>query len=85
MASPVRLLHSVQEVLVLLHFAILVFQEVSVNSFPVTPILMAIQAVTGLSVLVRRPVAAKILSQCGAEKHRRNIISVLVELLRTLD
>ena len=26
------------------------------NSFPVTPFLMAIQAVTGLPVLVRRPV-----------------------------
>ena len=30
---------------------------VSVNSFPVTPFLMGIQAVTGLSVLVRRPVS----------------------------
>ena len=40
----------------ILHFAISVFQEVSVNSFPVTPVLTAIQAVTGLSVLVRRPV-----------------------------
>ena len=56
MASPVRLLHRVQVVLALLHFAISVFQEVSVNSFPVTPFLMAIQAVTGLAVLVRRPV-----------------------------
>ena len=37
MASPVRLLHRVQVVLALLHFAISVFQEVSVNSFPVTP------------------------------------------------
>ena len=54
MASPVRLLHGVQEVLALLHFAISVFQEVSVNSFPVTPFLMATQAVTGLPVLVRR-------------------------------
>ena len=56
MASPVRLLHRVQVVLALLHFAISVFQEVSVNSFPVTPFLMAIQAVTGFTVLVRRPV-----------------------------
>ena len=47
MASPVRLLHRVQVVLALLHFAISVFQEVSVNSFPVTPFLMANQAVTG--------------------------------------
>ena len=46
----------VQVVLAFLHFAISVFQEVSVNSFSVTPFLMAIQAVTGLSVLVRRPV-----------------------------
>ena len=51
-----RLLHRVQVVLALLHFAISVFQEVSVNSFPVTPFPMAIQVVTGLSVLVRRPV-----------------------------
>ena len=56
MASPVRLLYRVQVVLALLHFAISVIQEVSVNSFPVTPFLMAIQAVTGLTVLVRRPV-----------------------------
>ena len=56
MASPVRLLHRVQVVLALLQFAISVFQEVSVNSFPVTPFLMAIQAVTGFPVLVRRPV-----------------------------
>ena len=56
MASPVRLLHSVQVVLAILHFAISVFQEVSVNFIPVTPFLMAIQAVTGFSVLVRRPV-----------------------------
>ena len=42
MASSVRLLHRVQVVLALLHFAISVFQEVSVNSFPVTPFLMAI-------------------------------------------
>ena len=51
-----RLLHRVQVVLALLHFAISVFQEVSVISFPVTSFLMAIQAVTGLPVLVRRPV-----------------------------
>ena len=56
MASPVRLLHRVQVVLALLHFAISVLQKVSVHSFPVTPFLMAIQAVTGLLVLVRRPV-----------------------------
>ena len=56
MASPVRLLHGVQVVLDLLHFAISVFQEMSVNSFPVTSFLMAIQAVTGFLVLVRRPV-----------------------------
>ena len=56
MASPVRLLHSVQAVLALLHFAISVFHEVSVNSFPVTPFLMAIQAATVFTVLVRRPV-----------------------------
>ena len=37
----------------LLHLAISVFQEVSVNSFPVKPFLMAIQAVTGFPVLVR--------------------------------
>ena len=55
-ASPVRLLHRVQEALALLHFAISVFQEVSVNSFPVTLFLMAIQAVTGFFVLVRRRV-----------------------------
>ena len=29
--------------------------------------------------------AAKIISQCGAEKHQRNSISVLVELLCALD
>ena len=56
MASPVRLLHRVQVVLALLHFAISVFQEVSADSFPVTSFLMAIQAVTGFNVLVRRPV-----------------------------
>ena len=56
MASPVRLLHRVQVVLVLQHFAISVFREVSVNSFPVTSFLMAIQAVAGFTVLVRRPV-----------------------------
>ena len=56
MASPVRLSHGVQVVLVLLQFAISVFQEVSVNSFLVTPFFMAIQAVTGFPVLVRRPV-----------------------------
>ena len=56
MASPVRLLHRVQVVLALLHFVISVFLEVSVNSFLVTPFLMAIQAVTGLLVLVRPPV-----------------------------
>ena len=56
MASPVRLLHRVQVVLAFLHFAISVFQEVSVNSFPVTSLLMEIQAITGFSVLVRRPV-----------------------------
>ena len=55
MASLVRLLHKVQMVLALLHFAISVFQEVSVKSFRVTPFLIAIQAVTGLPVLVRRP------------------------------
>ena len=48
---PVRLLHRVQIVLALLHFAISVFQEVSVNSFPVTSFLMAIQAVTGFPCL----------------------------------
>ena len=53
MASLVRLLHGVQVVLALVHFAISVFQEVSVNSFPVTSFLMAIQAVTGFPVLVR--------------------------------
>ena len=42
--------------LVLLHFAISVFQEVSVNSFPVTPFFMTVQAVTDLYVLVRRSV-----------------------------
>ena len=47
MASPVRLLHRIQVVLALLHFAISVLQEVSVDSFLVTPFLMAIQAVTG--------------------------------------
>ena len=36
MASPVRLQHRVQVVLALLHFAISVLQEVSVNSFPDT-------------------------------------------------
>ena len=41
-----RLLHRVQVVLAPLHFAISVFEEVS----------MAIQAVTSLSVLVHRPV-----------------------------
>ena len=51
-----RLLHGVQVVLVLLLFAISVFQEVCVNSFPVTLFLVVIQAVTGLPVLVRRPV-----------------------------
>ena len=56
MASPVRPLHRVQVVLALLRFAISIFQEVSVNSFPVTPFLMAIQPVTGFSVLVRRAV-----------------------------
>ena len=56
MASSVRLLHRVQVVLALLHFAISIFQKLSVNSFPVTPFLMAIQAVTGFPVLVRRPV-----------------------------
>ena len=56
MASPVRLLHGVQVVLALLHFAISAFEEVSVTSFPVTPFLMTIQAVTGLPVLLRRPV-----------------------------
>ena len=56
MASPVRLLHRVQLILALLHFAISVFQEVSVNSFPVTHFLMAIQVVTGLQVLLRRHV-----------------------------
>ena len=43
MASPVRLLHGVQVVVALLLFAISVFQEVSVNSFPVAPFLMATQ------------------------------------------
>ena len=62
MASPVRLLHGVQVVLALLHFAISVFQEVGVNSFPVTPFLVAIQAVTGLPVLVRRPVTGFVTS-----------------------
>ena len=62
MASPVRLLHRVQVVLALLHFAISVFQEVSVNSFPVTPFLVALQAVTGLPVLVRRPVTGFVTS-----------------------
>ena len=56
MASPVRLLLRVQVVLALLNFAISVFQEVSVNCFPVTSFLMAIQVVTGFPVLVRRPV-----------------------------
>ena len=51
-----RLLQRVQVVLAPLHFAISVFQEVSVNSYPVTPFLMAIQAVTVFPVLVRRPV-----------------------------
>ena len=51
-----RLLHRVQVVLALLHFAFSVFQEVSVNSSPVTPFLMAIEGVTGLPVLARRPV-----------------------------
>ena len=51
-----RLLHRVEVVLALLHFAIPVFQDVSVNSFPVTPFLMAIEAVTAFPVLVRRPV-----------------------------
>ena len=55
-ASPVRLLHIVQVVLALLHFAVSVFQEVTVNSFPVTLFLIAIQAVTDFQVLVRRPV-----------------------------
>ena len=49
MASPVRLLHRVQVVLDLLHFSISVFQEVSVNSFPVNTFLMAIRAVTAFS------------------------------------
>ena len=62
MASPVRLLRRVQVVFALLHFAISVFQEVSVNSFPVAPFLMAIPAVTGLSVLVRRPVTGFVTS-----------------------
>ena len=62
MASPVRLLRRVQVVLALLHFAISIFQKVSVNSFPVTPFLMAIQAVTGLPVLVRRPVTGFVTS-----------------------
>ena len=51
-----RLLHRVQVVPALLHFAISVFQEVSVTSFPVTPFLTAIQAATGFLVLIRRPV-----------------------------
>ena len=55
-ASPVRLLHRVSVVLFFYNFVISVFLEVSVNSFPVTPFLMAIQAVTGFPVLVRRPV-----------------------------
>ena len=50
-----RLLRGVQVVLALLHFAVSVFQEVSVSSFPVTPFLTALQAVAGLFVLVRRP------------------------------
>ena len=62
MASPVRLLHRVQAVLALLHFAISVFQEMSVNSFLVTPFLIAIQAVTGFPVLVRRPVTGFVTS-----------------------
>ena len=62
MALPLRLLHRVQVVLALLHFAISVFQEVSVNSFPVTSFLVAIQAVTGLSVLTRRPVTGFVTS-----------------------
>ena len=62
MASPVRLLHRVQEVMALLHFTISVFQEVSVNSFPVAPFLMASQAVKGLQVLVRRPVTGFVTS-----------------------
>ena len=57
-----RLSHRVQVVLALLIFAISVFQEVSVNSFPVAPFLMAIQAVTGLSVLIRRPVTGFVTS-----------------------
>ena len=59
MASPFRLLHRVQ---VVLHFANSVFQEVSVNSFPVNPFLMAIQAATGFPVLVRRPVTGFVTS-----------------------
>ena len=47
MASLVRLLHRVQVVLALLQFTISIFQEVSVNSFLVTPFFMAIQALTG--------------------------------------
>ena len=61
-ASPVRLLHGVRVVLSLLHFAISVFQEVSVNSFPDTPFLRANQAETRLTVLVRRPVTGFVTS-----------------------
>ena len=56
-ARATKRVRRVQVVLALLHFAIWVFQEVSVNSFfPVTPFLMAIQVVTGLPMPVRRPV-----------------------------
>ena len=65
MASPVRLLHRDRVVLALLHFAISVFQEVSVNSFPVTSFLMAIQVVTGLPVLICSPVTGFVTGPCA--------------------